>query len=572
MQVATNVAALNARRSLTASAGELSRSLQRLSSGLRINSARDDAAGLAISERMTTQVRGMLQAARNTNDGISMLQTAEGALQSLTGALQRIRELAVQAANGTNGDDDRAAAGAEASQLLAEIDRVAKTSTFNGQRIFEQNGASIGGDRNIRAVDDSLRMSWLSSAEEMIRDRYGLEADGATLQIDLTTDSDGVGGYAAFVQTNSIGPNGRGGGLRLVVDMADFVPPNLPNGGNPPFYADRVIAHEMVHAIMARTTNWASLTSTSTWFVEGAAEFIHGADERVVADVAAAAGATQAAKIGNVLSALSGAWGNTSADYSAGYIATRYLHEQMKAAGNEGGIKDFMAYLNGPGAPTMDQAIAHFFGGTYADQAAFLADVVANGTTFVQTRMNLTNEDTGAIGGLDADNGPLRTMKTIVDDRANGYGDDVLTGFRESWQTFARGSTASRTLSLQVGADVGQQVDVQLGSMSVKALGLEDIDLVATPDRAILHVDQALDYLLGQRATLGAQLARMESTISTLQTSVETTTASRSRIRDADYAQETASLVRSQILQQAGLAIAAQANASPRIALALLRR
>ena len=133
----TNVASLNAQRNLTTSQGQLATALQRLSSGLRINSAKDDAAGLAISERFTTQIRGLNQAVRNANDGISLAQTAEGALGETGNALQRIRELAIQSANSTNSASDRAALNAEASQLLAEVQRIAQTTQFNGQNILD---------------------------------------------------------------------------------------------------------------------------------------------------------------------------------------------------------------------------------------------------------------------------------------------------------------------------------------------------------------------------------------------------------------------------------------------------
>ena len=133
----TNVMSLNAQRNLSTSAGQLATALQRLSSGLRINSAKDDAAGLAIAERFTTQIRGLNQAARNANDGISLAQTGEGALAEITNNLQRIRELAVQAANSTNSVSDREALNQEVEQRLSEIERVASQTSFNGQKILD---------------------------------------------------------------------------------------------------------------------------------------------------------------------------------------------------------------------------------------------------------------------------------------------------------------------------------------------------------------------------------------------------------------------------------------------------
>jgi flagellin len=152
MTINTNVASLNAQRNLGRSQGMLNQSLERLSTGLRINSAKDDAAGLAISERFTTQIRGLNQAVRNANDGISLAQTAESALGELTNNLQRIRELAVQSANATNSSSDRAALDAEVQQRIAEIDRVASQTAFNGQKVLDgtfgnaqfQIGANVG--------------------------------------------------------------------------------------------------------------------------------------------------------------------------------------------------------------------------------------------------------------------------------------------------------------------------------------------------------------------------------------------------------------------------------------------
>jgi flagellin len=146
----TNLASLTAQRALARTSGEMSTALQRLSSGLRINSAKDDAAGLAISERLTAQVRGYNQAIRNAGDGISLAQTAEGGIEAITSSLQRMRELAVQAANYSNTDADRTAIQAEVSQLLSEVGRVATQTKFNGNALL--NGSfSAGGNFQVGA-------------------------------------------------------------------------------------------------------------------------------------------------------------------------------------------------------------------------------------------------------------------------------------------------------------------------------------------------------------------------------------------------------------------------------------
>ena len=148
----TNLVSLNAQRNLNRTDSELSTALQRISSGLRINSAKDDAAGLAISERFTSQIRGFNQAARNANDGISLAQTTEGALAEVNNNLQRLRELAIQSANATNSANDRAALDSEAQQLIAEIDRVAQQTQFNGTKVldgtFVSQAFQIGANAN----------------------------------------------------------------------------------------------------------------------------------------------------------------------------------------------------------------------------------------------------------------------------------------------------------------------------------------------------------------------------------------------------------------------------------------
>jgi flagellin len=170
LTINTNVASLNAQRNLGTSQLALNKSMQRLSSGLRINSAKDDAAGLAISDRMTSQVRGLNQAARNANDGISMAQTAEGALQETTNILQRVRELAVEGGNDSNGTDDRTSIDAEITQLTDELTRISTSTKFNGTTLLDgsldatfQIGADSGTDQVISiAVSQDFSASGLS--------------------------------------------------------------------------------------------------------------------------------------------------------------------------------------------------------------------------------------------------------------------------------------------------------------------------------------------------------------------------------------------------------------------------
>ena len=197
MQIITNLQSLFAQRQLdTASSGN-SQALRRLSSGLRVNSARDDAAGLAVGERLRAQINGANQAWRNTNDSVSLLQTADGSLSKINDMMQRMRELAVQANNATLQASDRQALQAEANQLTQEISSIAKKAEFNGQNVFSQADASIGGDKDRRAVLDGLKLGWLEESEQRIKKFYGIVGDGAlTMDVNLNS-SDGAGGNLA---------------------------------------------------------------------------------------------------------------------------------------------------------------------------------------------------------------------------------------------------------------------------------------------------------------------------------------------------------------------------------------
>ncbi|MDX9834102.1 MAG: flagellin domain-containing protein [Desulfobulbus sp.] len=194
LTINTNVASLNAQRNLGVSQSNLAKSMQRLSSGLRINSAKDDSAGLAISDRMTSQIRGLNQAARNANDGISLAQTAEGALQETTNMLQRIRELAVQGANGSNDTSDLASIQGEIDQLVEEITRVAESTKFNGKLLLDGNldvtfqvGANEGGEQTI-----GLELTQAFDAAGLSVDSLDVETDNASAQTAITSVDDAL--------------------------------------------------------------------------------------------------------------------------------------------------------------------------------------------------------------------------------------------------------------------------------------------------------------------------------------------------------------------------------------------
>lgn len=565
----TNIDSLTARRQLTDTDKQLSQTTQRLSTGLRINRAKDDAAGLAISERMTAQIRGMDRSIRNANDGISMLQTVEGAMSTVTEQLQRIRELSVQAANGTNTAQDRLALQGEVDAVLAEINRIGYDTSFNGRAVFRQSTTTVSesyynADADKAAVIEGLKTGWLQSAEEAIALYYGIQADGADFTIDLDSPGDGAGGIAALVGWTGYDAQGRGLDLTLRVDMADFTPPNLPNGGTAPFYNDRIIMHEMVHATMLRSMDVQTLNAPANmWFIEGTAEFIHGADERVAVD----AGGTDAAALGAFMSNpgvqnVGASWSPASEYYSGAYLSVRFLHEEVKASGGSG-VKDVLQSM--ADGSTLDEAIADHT--SYADSTEFTDAFKNLSGASLANFIDLTNADTGAVGGLDADGGKTKTAESVTASRAPTL--DPLTHFKEIWPGGAKGEERERQFT-QIGANQGQMMETSFGAMSARALRIDDVDLVNGYDVAIWKIDSALDYVNSERAKLGAQMNQLDSAMNSMESMSINGSAARARIRDADYAQETAQLVKYQILQQAGISVLGQANQMPQMALALL--
>lgn len=546
LTVNTNISSSFTRRQLESNSTALGTSLQRLSTGQRINSAKDDAAGLQISNRLTSQVRGLNVAMRNANDGISLLQVAEGALQSVTDALQRIRSLGLQAMNGSNGASERTALDQEAQQLLQEINRVNETTTFAGRKVFDQGTFSVLGDPDQRAVLNALKGFWISEGEQRVFDAFGLTADGAELEITFTNDS------SSQTLASVSGTSGAGGKIFdqvLNVNLAYFDASTLPNGGSTPQYTDRVIAHEMAHAVMGRTMNFAGLPS---WFIEGTAEALQGADERLAGDTA---GGTNTATI---LAAFNADDVSASAGYSGGYAAVRYMHEEIKAAGGKG-IKDIMGYLQKNSGSTLDQALTNASKGAFSSLADFSTQFNADAAAYV-AGLDLSNADTGAIGGFDADGGNVLTAENVLPNQGTGLPGSKGFTLVEPELFNANGVGGNTLTQLQVGAQAYETIQIGFSSFSADAMALGRLDLGKTPGLAVMDIDDALAYIDRQRGYMGALQNRLESTINNLQSIAENAAASRSRILDTDFAAETSNLVSRQIIEQAAQSVLAQAN------------
>jgi len=556
LSIKNDTLSLHAQRQLAEHSADATRLIAKLSSGARIGDAADDPAGQAVSARMSSQLRGMSQAMRNINDGTSMLQVADSAMANIGDSLQRLRELAVQAGNDALSASDRGALQTEANQLLVQITQVGTDTAFNGQTLFSQDTASIGGDDKKRKVIDGLKTGWLASAEAMVKKYYGIEGDGADLKLNLGGVDDGQWNVLASV-SGTVEGNGKVTDLSLNLDMADFGTGDSADGGAAFLYNDRTIAHEMVHAVMDRSMNMASLPK---WFKEGMAELIQGSDERLANAIAGS----------GVAAVVTGA---AAADpsYEGAYAASRYLHDKLKGLGVDGGVKGLMSYLNQHQSATLDTALDAVTNYAIANAAAFMDDFQDNGEVFINTRMNLTNADTGAIGGLDADAGPSRNAKDVVPDVGPNPADKPLSHFNLIVPEIG-GNTGVNRMQIQVGAGTSRDdlIDLEFSSMNAHALGLADLDMSRSAV-ALLHIDQALEFVDKQRVVVGAASNRLDMAAANTQTSSVNLAASQSRIQDVDYASTTARLTRAQILQQAASAMLTQANGQPNAVLALLR-
>ena len=430
----TNIASINAQRNLAFSGQSLNTTMQRLSSGLRVNSAKDDAAGLAIAERMNTQVKGMTVASRNANDGISLAQTTEGALGKIGDMLQRMRELAVQAGNATNSKSDRVALQLEVKQMADEIDRVAKQTNFNGQKVLDgsfagavfQVGANSGDNITLGTLVDT-RSSKISNIS------YGIAPVPVTppnpIVVDTSMDNS-LTPPDATVITDFDEPIALGD-LKILIDGND-------QDGNP-------------------------LTQVEVPL--GKMDAAQSPQER----------------LGQVVEAIN----NKSADTGV----TAYL---TKVDGTENYQIEIMSgKLDGKGNPV---------------------SITFNGFTPARTGM-----DPGDIN--------------IVGTAAGG------------------------------------------ANVMANQKGIEDIDVSTQSGAwiALKKIDSAIDQVNSARATLGAIQTRFETAVNNIDVQIENLSAARGRIIDADFAVETANLSRTQILQQAGTAMVAQANQIPQNVLQLLQ-
>jgi len=511
-RIMTNVSAINGQRNLAKTGLKMGKTLEKLASGYRINRAADDAAGLAISEKMRAQIKGNKQALRNAQDGISMLQTAEGAMDEVHSILQRMRELAVQAANGTYADNgpERTSIGEEIVQLRSEIDRIAFSTEFNGQKVL--TGA-------------------------------------------LSSVSAGVAG-TNFVQGETIAyANAGASATHLVSGDA------LPLGGT-------------------RTATFTTAPAGTYSFVNngGILEMRLGSATGTLVATAAGfgSGSSIPAATAGTVTFTNGFTINVTADPAA-YNWTSFLAD-MAVGGNQN------LSINGLTGTTLTATTARPQTYTFTSPGAGQLTLTgADGTSQTLTVTDLAANETRTL-----DFNQLGISITLQTGPAGRTAAQVVTDLTAAGNNTLEIQGTGNTSTLQVGANVPDTLSLQFVSMLSENLGSAayklggSTGLISTMGDQVVRtitdshnlmsaLDGAIQTLNSRRGTLGAAQNRLEHTINSLGVAVENLTASESRIRDADISELSSDLVASNILQQAGVSVLAQANQTPQAVLQLLQ-
>ncbi|MEX5353510.1 flagellin [Pseudomonas juntendi] len=555
LTVNTNITSLGVQKNLNRASDALGTSMSRLSSGLKINSAKDDAAGLQIANRLTSQIKGLSVAVKNANDGISIAQTAEGAMQESTSILQRMRELALQSANGSNSSDDRASLQQEFTALSGELTRIANTTTFGGRNIldgsFQNVSFQIGANSNETisfGMKDISATGLKGTFSEATVAGGTTELSAKTIGAPFTATNATATAAAAFgtiVAGDSINVNGTTVALAVGDDIAAAI--------------------GKINAQTGTTGVTASDDGTGKLVFSSASDFTIG--QSTNAGVTAALTATAASGLGS------------DAQISINGTAVDL------AAGDD--IDDVVGKIN----------------------ATAISDVTGVKAANVNGRLELTSADGKAIdlaNGSNATTGPGALAKlglsagtteaklgsdtsvtlngVEVKLKAGSTMDDIVSSINSA----STGVTASKNTDGTLKLFSDKDISVSDGSQGtgLKALGLSPTTATATTMEttvsnlsiskaddsqiAIQALDAAIAQVDSQRAQLGAVQNRFDSTVANLNSISENSTAARSRVQDADFAAETAELTKQQTLQQASTAILSQANQLPSSVLKLL--
>lgn len=516
LTVNSNPASINAQNKLSGASMGLGTSMQRLASGLRINSAKDDAAGMQISNRLTNQINGLNVAVRNANDGISMAQTAEGALQESTNILQRMRDLAVQSSNATNTTVDRKAIQEEVVQLQSELNRIADTTTFGGQNLLDGSFGSknfqVGADANqtIGLAINSAQTDDLGSARA--------DLDVGTLMGTAVAATDNAANAAGDLDLTAADTLTIDGVNTATIQLGqDDSAAEMAAKINAEFDVSGVKADAKTTAVISNVTNFDADTANNAF--DGISfELSNGTSTETISFNAS---------------------GDTNDDLQT-------LVNKINEVASTTGISASFDSTGGPGG------IAGVVLTAESGSNIIISDVADDGAGAANSAATFD------VTGADYDGNLDGTNQTVT---ANGNTDS----------TAVRGSIQlDSTLGFSVASSSAESGPN--GTVRATEVNIDTVDLTTAQGSqdAIAVIDGALAKIDRNRATLGAVQNRLSSTVNNLNSIVENSSAARSRIRDTDFTKETAELTKNQILQQAGTSILAQANQLPQAALSLL--
>ncbi|MDE3241135.1 MAG: hypothetical protein KGO52_00270 [Nitrospirota bacterium] len=615
LYVNTNIASINSQRNLGISENSLNTALERLSSGLRINHAADDAAGLAISTKLDAQSAGLQQASRNANDAISLAQVAEGSLNTSLNIVQRLRALAVQAASDSNTSSDRATLNQEATQLTQELTRLANATQFNGGNLLDgsftgklfQVGSNANQTLSFSLADaratalgkyTSQSVTIGSGAAQGVAGSGQLTAGVFTVNgtnVAVTSDSSDqvsvltVGGSAvsiagtAGVNTASLGDVVSAASLTVNINGVSIGVSKLAVGSVGSYTSVGSLATDIVSAINAQNiTNVTARVVNSSYVVLEAAKGTNLA-------ITVSAGAIGASAVN-----VAGIFGLAAGFFGSGATAVTTYNGQSSAIAKAASV-NAVSSTTGVNAVVTSTSVA--FSNAVGAGSLNSGDLIINGTNIGAVTVT-ANDSSGALvaainaqtatTGVSAAVSSGKLTLTATDGRnisieaasnnANGVnvqttilgnsGNLTFTGV----DAIARGGlTLNSTSNITIG---GTTTD--FGSLTpttyVATGNLSTLDLTTQTGatNAITQLDSAINSLNSARSTIGAVQSRLQNVISALDTASQNQTAASARIKDADFALETANFTKAQILVQAGTAITAQANSSANVALQLL--
>ena len=584
MIIKNNESATSALNTLKKNSDSLAKDLKKVSSGMKINGAADDASGYSISERMRVQLRGLEQDNANAQNATSLLKTADGAIRSSLDILKTMKEKAINAANDTNTDIDRATIQKELDQSIDQLNDNADV-TFNGKRLFD--GAADTGHDVKQVIVKALNSEWIDSSLSMIKDTYGISFNDDTASVkDMNLIFSHEGSKVlAYVTSSSVGGVTNKLSLTVNMDFYDKLNQTDPNGSTETAgagYLDRTISHEFTHAVMAANIkNFGELATNHLYITEGAAEYTHGIDDFRAG--------TLAKLTPDMLDSKS-----DEEPYAAGYAFLHYLNAK---SGHDGmAMKRFMSTLVSQGGTQagLDSAIAAASKGAFATEAdakaAFRADFAKAGdaTTFLKKYCDIDSSDasdTGAAIGAKSWTGEkANAEQTVLEGQSASYWwypsaqKTTIEGLTMDWGDYPAPDLTNAGFRFQIGTKANQNIFAAFSDIHANALGVrsdegKNVSVATRADakRAMTIFDRSIRKALDQATTIGALASRMSYTQSNLTTAAENVQSSESTIRDADMAKEMTNYTRDNVLMQAAQSMLAQANQSSSGVLSLLQ-